>query len=131
MLGNFKLSDLSDKSEWNLTPVPMRVIKCQSVGLEGKVASKDWEMLTITEAMTLSGKLPKILHWQDPFMTDSDYAQASQNREHQYPIYPDIKEETDESKALRKTEQVAIRPTRSTQIKKKPVWDPVNMRMIF
>lgn len=43
------------KQQWDDTPVPQRVINCHFVGLEGKVAGKEWEQLTPDELLALSG----------------------------------------------------------------------------
>jgi len=131
MIGNCKLSDLPDKHDWDSIPIPQRVVKCHDVGLEGKVAGKSWENLTIFEALSLTGKLPKIPHWQDPLMSPADYERARQNRERQHVVYPDGKEETDESKERRRAERRAERSVRVAQLKQTPVWDPVNMRMVW
>lgn len=46
---------LVSKEMWDSTSVPQRVINCHSVGLEGKVAGKEWESLTPDERLALSG----------------------------------------------------------------------------
>ncbi len=43
------------KQQWDSTTIPQRVINCQFVGLEGKVAGKEWEQLTTDEQLALSG----------------------------------------------------------------------------
>ena len=130
MIGNIKLSALIQKSEWDSAPVQSRVGKCISCGLEGKSASKSWEDLTIAEALTLTGKLP---HWQDPIMSAADYERARINRESYTPKRPDGKEETDESRERRRALDAELRQrNKPTPVpKKKPVWDSVQMKMIY
>lgn len=128
MIGDQKLSDLIPKSQWDSTPIPSRVGKCIQCGLEGKSASKAWEDLTIAEALSLTGKLP---HWQDPIMSPTDYERARINRESYIPKYPDGKEETDESRERRRAERRAERPVRAPVVKKQPVWDSTQMRMVY
>jgi len=43
------------REQWDRTPVPQRVINCHFVGLEGKVAGKEWDQITPDEHLALSG----------------------------------------------------------------------------
>ena len=43
------------KEVWNMTPVPQRVVNCQSLGLSGKCGSKEWDQLTYGEMMAVMG----------------------------------------------------------------------------
>ena len=130
MIGDLKLSDLIPKDQWEATPVSRRVGLCQAHKLEGKTASKAWGELTISEALSLTGKLP---HWQDPIMSAEDYARARVNRESYTPKYPDGREETDESKERRRALDAEIRQRRKpvSVLKQTPVWDPAQMRMVY
>lgn len=131
MIGDLKLSDLIPKTQWDEMPVPARSDFCHKCGLEGKVAGKEWKDLTIQEALMLTGKVCKPNHWLDPLMSPADFDRARQNRESYSPKYPDGKEETDESRERWRAERRAERPVRIALVKKTPVWDPVNMRMVY
>ena len=43
------------KEVWDNTSIPQRVINCHAVGLEGKVAGKEWDDLTLMEMRTIMG----------------------------------------------------------------------------
>lgn len=43
------------REQWDSTPVPQRSINCHFVGLEGKVAGKEWDQVTSDERLALSG----------------------------------------------------------------------------
>ena len=64
-------------------------------------------------------------------MSAEDYERARQNRERQHIVYPDTNEETEESKAQRREERRRQRASVAPVIKKQPVWDSENMRMIW
>ena len=131
MIGDLKLSDLISKDLWDKTKIPQRVVNCNTYGVNGRSASKAWEDLTIQEALLLNGKLRYPLGTGDPFMTSAEFARARQNREGYTPKYPDGREETDESKERRRAKRRAEQPVRVAQVKKMPVWDSVNMRMVY
>ena len=133
MIGDLKLSDLLPKDQWDKTAVPQRVINCNTFGIDGRSASKAWEDLTIEEALLLNGKLRHPRMSGDPFMTPDDIARARANRESQEIRYPDGMEETDESKANERAFRLVVkRLNRPAPVAKQtPVWDPVNMKMVY
>ena len=49
------MSYLVTKALWDSTSVPQRVLNCKFVGLEGKVAGKEWEALDGDERLALTG----------------------------------------------------------------------------
>lgn len=49
------MSLLDSKESWDSNTVPQRVTICQSVGLEGKVAGREWESLEADERLALNG----------------------------------------------------------------------------
>lgn len=128
MIGDMKLSDLIPKEQWDSAPIPRRVGMCYAHSLEGKTASKAWGDLTLSEALSLTNKLP---HWQDPIMSATDYERARMNRESYTPKRPDGKEETDESRERWRAKRREERPVRVAVAKKQPVWDSAQMKMVY
>lgn len=129
MIGDLKVSDLISKDFWDKTSIQQRVINCTSYGLEGKTASKAWGDLTIIEALTLNGKVIFPRGTGDPFMTPADFERAKYNREYFPSRYPDMRQETDESRARRRAERQ--RSPSVPVVKKEPVWDSAQMKMVY